>query len=450
MIEGMSIARKHKALCASTLSAICWCLPVLLSGLISVRPCFAQGHGPNRVEAVAAIQREVAPTIRLVGTVRPRLVTTVTAEVGGHVESLEVDDGDFVTAGDVLCRLRSAPRRFAHAEAVARLAGLEAALLVSEAELRKAAFEKDRTERLWKEKRSTDKEHNDTLADFDAATGRRDQARFAVDAQQAVVDRLADELARTVIRAPCDGYIIAKRTEIGSWVGQGGAVVDLMDLSVVRVRVDVPESCVDFCGIGAVASVRVDALNQSFSGRISRLIPNADPRARTFPIDIDIPNKTGRLKGGMFVRAAVPAGPRARRLLIPKDAVVMRGPLPMVFVVRRTEKGQMAEMLPVDVLSEVMDYVAVKVPGLSAGDWVIVRGNERMRGPGPVIATLRKDTTFLETRAPGGDTPGSETREAAKVQGKPQTSGPKSLLTGAATPPALHAAPTSQPSAAEG
>lgn len=419
MIENMSTARECKALHGNTLSAIRWYLLALVLGLISVSLSFAQGHGPNRVEVVAAIQRDVAPTIRLVGTVRPRRMATVTAEVAGQVASLPVDDGDFVTAGDVLCRLRDAPRRFAHAEAVARLAGLKAALLVSEAELRKAAFEKDRTQRLWKENRSSDKERNDTLADFDAATARRDQARFALDAQRSVVDRLADDLARTVIRAPFDGHIIAKQTEIGSWVEQGGGVVDLMDLSVVRVRVDVPESYVVFCRLGAAASVMVEALDEGFPGRISRVIPNADERARTFPIDIDIPNKDGRLKGGMFVRAAVPSGPRSRRLLIPKDAVVMRGPLPMVFVVRRTEQGQMAELLPVDVLSEVMDYVAVKVPGLLAGDWVIVRGNERMRGPGPVIASLRKDTTIFEMLPPEGDGRSPDARTATTIQGKP-------------------------------
>lgn len=439
MMEVMSIVRKHKVLYGNGLSTIRWCLPAVLLGMISGQPVFAQGRGPNRVEVVAAIQREVAPTIGLVGTVRPQRMATVTAEVSGQVESLPVDDGDLVSTGDVLCKLRDAPRRFAHDEAVARLSGLEAALAVSEAELRKAKFEKERTERLWKENRSADKERNDTLADFDAATARRNQARFAIDAQRSVVDRLADDLAQTVIRAPFDGYVVAKKTEIGSWVDEGGGVVDLMDLSVVRVRVDVPESYVAFCQPGAVASATVEALDEAFPGRISRVIPNADERARTFPVDIDIPNKSGKLKGGMFVRAVVPSGPRASRLLIPKDAVVMQGPLPMVYIVRRSEKGQTAEMAPVNVISEVMDYVAVKVPGLSAGDWVIVRGNEQMRGPGPVIASLRPDTPMFESLSSGTDGAGSDARAP--------TTDAKKLLSGTATPPERSPRPTSQPSA---
>ena len=449
MMEVMSSVRKHKVLCDNTLSIIDRCLPALVLGIgmISAPPAVAQAQGPNRVEVVAAIQRDVAPTIQLVGTVRPQRMAIVTAEVSGQVETLPVDDGDLVSTGDVLCKLRDAPRRFAHDEAVARFAGLEAALMVSEAELRKAAFEKDRIERLWKEKRSADKERNDTLADFDAATARRNQARFAVDAQRSVVDRLADDLDRTVIHAPFDGHVVAKRTEIGSWVEEGGAVVDLMDLSVVRVRVDVPESYVAFCRPGAVASATVEALDEDFPGRISRVIPNADERARTFPVDIDIPNKSGKLKGGMFVRAVVPSGPTASRLLIPKDAVVMQGPLPMVYIVRRMEKGQIAEMAQVEVFSEVMDYVAVNVPGLAAGDWVIVRGNEQMRGPGPVIASLRGQPPMLDRPPPDGDGAGSDARAATTNQRKSPSADPEKLLSGTATPPEDRPQPTSQPSA---
>ena len=78
-----------------------------------------------------------------------------------------------------------------------------------------------------------------------------------------------------------------------------------------------------------------------------------------------------------------------------------------------------------------MDYVAVKVPGLSVGDWVIVRGNERMRGPGPVIASLRKDATIFEMLPPNGDRRSPAARTATTIQGKP---------------PVTRAPPTSQPS----
>jgi len=392
----MKIAFDHKPLGEKSLTGGVQVLAAVFLGWLSAVPALAQGPGPNRVEAVPAVEREVAPTIRLVGTVRPRVQTTVASEVSGRVAELPVDEGDFVAKGALLCKLRDAPRRFSHDEAVARLSELQAGLAVARAGLKKAEFEKNRTERLWKKQQSTDKERTDTLADFVAAKAAVDQARFAVDAQKAVVDRLADALAQTEIHAPFSGYVVAKRTEVGAWVQQGGGIVDLLDLSVARIRINVPESYIPFCQIGAEARVTIEALDKSFAGRISRVVPNADAQARTFPVDIDIPNKTAQLKAGMFVRAMVPSGPKGRHLLIPKDAVVMRGPMPMIFVVRRSKEGQMADMLPVKVLDEVLDAVAVRARGLAAGDWVVVRGNERMRGPGPVIATLRKVPTRLK------------------------------------------------------
>lgn len=353
--------------------------------VLSARSASGQGHGPSQVEVAPVIEREVAPTIRLVGTVRPRMRSTVAAAVAGLVAEMAVDEGDVVKQGDLLCRLFDAPRRFAVAEAEARVAELKAQLGVQRAEYKKAEFERNRTEALWKLQRSTDKERSDAQADLDAAQSRVDEAKAAVVAAKAVVDRLAYDLSRTRVQAPFDGIVTNKETEVGAWADQGGAVVTLLDLSTVRVRVNVPEAHVGFCEVGAEADVAIEALNLHFSGRITRVIPDADARARTFPIDVDIPNPTGNLKAGMFVRANVPSGPKSRRLLIPKDAVVRRGPVPMVYVVRSSERGKMADIVPIEIVAEVLDYVAVESSGLAKGDEVVVRGNEFMMGPGPVI-----------------------------------------------------------------
>jgi RND family efflux transporter MFP subunit len=362
--------------------------------------CLAQGHGPTRVEVATVVQREVAPTIELVGTLRPRLRTVVSAEVSGLVAELPVDEGDRVTKGQLLCKLRDTPRRFAHAESVARRAELAAVLAERTAELSKARFEDERTARLWEQNRCSGKERHDAQADHAAAQGRLDQARHARESQKAVVDFLADELARTEIRAPCDGYVVAKYSEIGSWVREGGGIVSLVDLSTVRVRLPVPENMIAFAELGADARVSIEALGRVYTGKISRIIPYADERARTFPVEVDIANPTGALKAGMFARGAMPSGPRAERLIVPKDAVVIRGSTSMVFVIRKAESGQMAIPVPVEIISELLDMVAVRAEGLVAGDQVVVRGNESMFGPRPVIAMPQAGAP---TTQPAGD-----------------------------------------------
>ncbi len=362
-------------------------LVAAINGLVlAVTPAICVAQGPAQVQVMPTLEREVAPTIRLVGAVRPCIRTVVAAEVQGLVSEMPVDVGDLVVKGQVVCKLRALPKRLALEESRATLARMAATLQERKAGLALAEFEKDRIAGLWSNRRCTEKELRVTQTDYDAWLGRVAQAEHDRVAQQATVQLLSDDLARTEIVAPCDGYIVDKRTEIGSWVNRGGEVVELVDLSTVRVRVAVPERLISFCGIGSEAGVTVEALDKTFAGRITRVIPDADKQARTFPIDIDIPNPTCELKAGMFVRAAVPSGPKTKRLLVPKDALVIRGPAPMIYVVHSTEQGQMAAPMPVKVVAEVRDHVAVQAMGLTSGDLVIVRGNEFMFGPGPVIA----------------------------------------------------------------
>lgn len=338
----------------------------------------------------------MAPTMRLVGTIRPRLRSVIAAEVSGLVAELPVDIGDEVRKGQILCKLRNVTRVAEHAEAVSRLAELEAALEEANAMLDKAAFESQRMTALWEEKRATEKEYTDARADLRAADGRARQAEHALQAQKAVVEVLADRLSQSEIHAPFDGVIVTKRTEVGAWVELGGEIVELVDLTVVRARVNVPEAIIGHCKVGCDALVRVDALKSDYSARISRVVPDADERARTFPVEVDVENPERELRAGMFVSVAMPSGPSGKQLVVPKDAVVVRGAGRTLFVVREGEKGATAMPVSVSIISEVRDRLAVEAAGLSAGDRVVIRGNEYMFAPGPVVVVS-------DTAADSGD-----------------------------------------------
>lgn len=346
----------------------------------------AQSRGPSPVEVAAAQTRDVAPTIQLMGTVTPRLRTTVAAELAGLVTELAVEEGDPVRTGQVICKLRDEVRRLAHQEALAAQKRFELAISEWQAQLTRAEFEMRRLGELWKERQGTEREYIFAKADHDAALARLDQGKQELKEREAVVAILADNLARTEIRAPFDGFVVAKRTERGSWLVEGGPVVDLIALDVARVRVHVPESAAPYCAAGANVVIHVDAVGRDFAGRIGRLIPDAEPRARTFPVEVDVPNPDTLLKAGMFARAAMPSGPAGPRLVVPKDAVVRREMAALVFVVKPGEPGaQMAVPVPVRVQGELLDEVAIDADALQSGDLVVVRGNENLFGPSPVI-----------------------------------------------------------------
>ncbi len=414
-------------------------LAPLAIGLLLTANAHAQGGGPMPVAVAPVEQRQLPATLRVVGTIRPDRAATIASEVAGPVAEIPVDEGDYVEAGAVLARLDDSVAKLRLDEARAALAAAAAELtelengtrpeilarlrsLVEESEAiaQKWEFEKQRTDRLYNAGQTSSKEQHDTTMEYLAAKGRLEQnralleeaengpraeviaaARHAVAEQQARVARLQRDDDKTQIRAPFNGFIVARRAEIGEWIEAGGPVADLVAIDTIKVRVDVPERAIAFARAGRPATVEVDALGQNFSAAITRVIPRAGSAARTFPIEIELENAEHRLLPGMFVRTVVPSGPDAERLLVNKDALNVQGLSKQVFVVRPTpEGGYMAMPVSVETGLELADLIQVTGAGLQAGDQVVVRANERLQGPMPVIPTpLARDRSSDQNTA---------------------------------------------------
>jgi membrane fusion protein (multidrug efflux system) len=268
-------------------------------------------------------------------------------------------------------------------------------------------FERDRVKALFDQDKGSHKELHDAQMELLAAEGRLaqegarlkmaragprkeelDAARSEVAAQSALVRRLEREVKLMEIRAPFDGFVVLRRAEIGEWIEEGGPVCEMVAMETVRVRADVPESAARFARAGEPATVEIEAFGESRSGKISRLIPRATQQARTFPVEIDLPNADHALLPGLFAWVHVPAGTHERRLLAPKDAIVTHGMDKTIFVVRAGPDGaQTAMPLRAETGIELGGVIEVRAEGLAAGDLVVVRANERLFGPTPVIAS---------------------------------------------------------------
>lgn len=417
---------------------------LVLSGVFLFVPFgFAQPRGPVSVAVDPVVEQELPATLRLVGTVRPDKTSTIAAEVEGVIRELHVEEGTFLKQGDIIVILDDANARYRLEEAEARLASLQAELdeLVNgtrreeldrwRAAVEEAAairdkweYERLRVEDLYKRGQTNQKEYHDAQMEHQAAVRRHAQlaaqleeavngarpeavlrARANLAAQQSMVNRLRRDVTMTCVRAPFDGFVTRKRTEIGQWIDAGGPVCEMIAVETVRVRVDVPASAFAYCRTGALASVEIEQPRASYEAEITRVIPQADPSARTFPIEIDLSNANHVLLPGMFVWAYVPAGAPGKRLLVNKDAIVQRGQLKQIFVVRGGDGAQpTAYPLNVTTGMEMRGMVEVQAIGLRAGEMVVCRGNEHLFMPTPVIPMSLPDpsatTQPVEAGAP--------------------------------------------------
>jgi RND family efflux transporter MFP subunit len=157
-------------------------------------------------------------------------------------------------------------------------------------------------------------------------------------------------------------------------------VVELLVLSTVEITVPVPERYIAHIRRGDTTPLALDALpRHRFSGKVNRIIPQADAESRTFPVKVKVTNPNGLIKSGMFARVTFPVERGRKALVVPKDALVSRGPVELLFIVTDGKVHQ----VPVKRGQATEGWVAIEGP-VEEGQLVVVRGNERLRDGMPV------------------------------------------------------------------
>jgi RND family efflux transporter MFP subunit len=219
------------------------------------------------------------------------------------------------------------------------------------------------------------------------------RAEADVATARARCEQLEYGLARHEIRAPFNGIIGAKLTEVGAWVGVGDPIVTMAELDVVRITAQLPERYFPDVQVGTPVVLTVDALGGDalpIEARVSIKVPMADQLSRTFPIRVDVPNDGLLLAPGMMARLRLAIG-RDRgeqALLLPKDALVMAPDgTRTAWVLTPAENGDGLVVMPRGVKTgrEFGDKIELTGDELSVGDRVVVRGNEVLR-PGQPVA----------------------------------------------------------------
>lgn len=353
----------------------CWGLPVALC-LVTLQACDEQqaapppsGPPPAPVRVAPVLQQEVKQTVTLVGTVEPWKRSVVASEVEGLVQAFPAEEGMAVTRGQLLASLRTDTLRirFDSASALYR----EAA-----ARYQRAKRDLNRIRVLFKRELVTQKDFDDALAEETALKERLSQ--LGADIRQ-----VRDSLNKSKILAPFDGWITQEFTEVGQWVEEGGAIIEMVDLSRVQVEIPLPERYVSNVQTRDPVTATFDGLPAfEAQGRVFSLVAQADRNARTFPIKVEIPNPDLAIKSGMVSRVTFQVGRPHQGFMVPKDALVLRGGNEFVFQVN----GGTVEQIPVTAVLHVEDLVEI-TGQVREGMTVVVEGNERLF-PGQPVRVL--------------------------------------------------------------
>lgn len=142
--------------------------------------------------------------------------------------------------------------------------------------------------------------------------------------------------SRHTLRAPFAGRVLATLAEVGDMLAPGAPVVRLGEVSRVKVVFGIPEAARPSQVTGRRLSLTADALpGRVFTGRITALGYQADPKSRTFPLEVTIENPDGALLANMVARIRLPVNAPRVRTEIPCGAVASLRESPCVYVLQR-------------------------------------------------------------------------------------------------------------------
>jgi multidrug efflux system membrane fusion protein len=256
---------------------------------------------PARSVAVKTFTAEPMPIeVDVRGQTKVKATVTAAAETSGTVETVNVQKGQSVKVGDLLCTLDPETREAAVEQAKAGLAQAQANVEQAQADF-------------------------DTNADLRAkglATPNSERAlsvalasaKAAVASAQAGLDNANAELGRTKITARASGTVIDPVANVGATLPVGQPCATIAQLDPIVFTGSVPEAQIGYARLGLEAKVTT-VTGKTLDGKVTYISAVSDSATRTFPVEIDLANPGNAVQAGLSATATVNVGSAPAQLL---------------------------------------------------------------------------------------------------------------------------------------
>ncbi len=304
------------------------------------------------------------------GTVTAKTVSVVASRMMGSITSLQVKEGDRVSAGrvlltiddsDVAQRVRAASEGYKEAEK-----GLEAAK--ENRNLTDITYR--RYKKLFDDKALSGQELDQVETQKKIAEIDYQRAQSSVERARAGLNEARVYHGFTRITSPVSGIVTGKKTEVGSMAVPGMPLFTVEDNSAYRIEISADESLSGKIRTGMAATVSIESLNKVINGKITDIVSSVDPVSRSFIVKIAI--KGDGLRNGLYGKVSIPIGMKGA-ILVSKGAVVEKGQLTGIFTVARDSVMKYGLVRTGKLYGDKVEIIS----GLNPDDQVVVEGVER-------------------------------------------------------------------------
>ncbi len=285
--------------------------------------------GQYRTEAV--MRSDLSSSISATGTLGATATVEVGTQVSGTLQSVEADFNDNVESGQIIARIE--PSTFQ-----ARVSQAQAALASAQANLAEARASAVNGQKDFLRKSQLADKQLVSRTDRDLAAAQRDQAQARVmSAQAQIQQQVANlnttklDLAKTIIRSPVKGTVLARNVEPGQTVAASLQTPVLFkiagDLSAMEIILAIDEADIGQVRVGQQSTFTVDAFpDKSFQGQVKqiRLAATNVSNVVTYPVVVEVSNTDQSLLPGMTATAQIIISQKSQVLTLPSAALRFR------------------------------------------------------------------------------------------------------------------------------
>ena len=213
---------------------------------------------------------------------------------------------------------------------------------------------------------------------------------------------------RQTFASPANGVVLEKNAVQGARFMPGEAIYRIADLSTVWVIADIFEQDLARVRVGQTATVTIPAFpGQTFAAKVGYLYPTLDTATRSTRVRLELANRDGQLRPGMFAQVELAAGNSVPRVTVPASAVIDDGVRQVVLLA--LDEGRFKPQ-PVKLGARGRDLVEVR-EGLRAGDRVVVSANFLIDSESQLKAAL-SNLTDADPQPSGPAATGAQTHRA--------------------------------------
>lgn len=314
----------------------------------------AQGTGAVAVKTASVERKEINLDFSVNGTFAANQELNFMAENSGRVSKIYVEEGSRVSKGTVLARI-------------------DAEILNTDRETAEATYQNALKDLQRYE--SSFKTGGVTQQQVDQARLNTQNAKLRLQSQQR-------KLNDANIRSSINGIVNKKMIEVGAVVSPGTQLFELVDVSKLKLKVNVNESQVANLKVGDAVQIQSSVYpDDKFTGKVSFIAAKAD-ETLNFPIEVEVTNNVkNSLRAGMYGTAVFKFPKQNAAILIPRTAFVGSVSSNEVYVFDKAKNAaQTRKVVSGRILGESVEII----DGLKEGETVITSGQINLNDGTPV------------------------------------------------------------------